>query len=350
MGEYTTREMIEAIEINPPVRKFLTEKFFPVERTHLTEKVEFDVKKGKRVMAPFVSPRIGGKVITRQGFQTKEFTTPRLAPERVLTVDDISKRALGENIYSKRTPSEREDELLAMDYKELDESIQRRIEWMCRQILFWGKLDVVDEEAGVDVQVDYGFENIFVLTSDRYWSLSTVNPIPFLRERRRNIIKETGRTPDILIFASDLIDIFINNPFIKSAMDLRHMQNVEIKPRIVDDALTYYGKIAELGMEIYSYDEFFLNDEGKEEGIIPAGACLMAHSEGEGAIEFGLITQMEDKKFQSYEAKEVPKIYCNEKSEVKTFRLTSRPLPRPLDVQSWCVIYPNGQSAEQEEE
>lgn len=51
MAEYTTREMIDAIEINPPVRKFLTEKFFPIERTHLTEKVEFDVKKGRRIMA-----------------------------------------------------------------------------------------------------------------------------------------------------------------------------------------------------------------------------------------------------------------------------------------------------------
>ena len=304
MAEYTTREMIDAIEINPPVRKFLTEKFFPIERTHLTEKVEFDVKKGRRIMAPFVSPRIGGKVITRDGFQTKEFTTPRLAPERVLTVDDISKRSLGENIYSKMTPSEREDELLASDYKELDESIQRRIEWMSRQILFEGKLDVVDEEAGVDVQVDYGFDNIFVLTSDNFWSLPSVN-----------------------------------NTFIKGSMNILHLQNVEIKPRIVDDALTYYGKIAELGLEIYSYDEFFLNDEGEEEGIIPSGTCLMASSEGVGGIEFGLITQMEDKKFHSYEAKEVPKIYCDDKSEVKMFRLTSRPLPRPFDVQSWCVIY-----------
>lgn len=343
MAEYTTKEMIEAIEINPPVRNFLTRMFFPVERTHLTEKVEFDIKKGRRAMAPFVSPRVGGKVITRQGFHTKEFTTPRLAPERELTVDDISKRAMGENVYSKRTPSEREDDLLASDYKELDESIQRRIEWMSRQILFEGKLDIVDEEAGVDVQADYGFENIFVLASDKYWSLPTVNPIPFLRDKRRNIIKETGRAPDVLILASDLIDVFINNPFIKTAMDIRHMQNVEIRPRIVDDALTYYGKIAELGMEIYSYDEFFLNDDGEEEGIIPSGSCLMAHSDGEGAIEFGLITQMENKKYQSYEAKVVPKIYCDEKSEIKMFRLTSRPLPRPYDVQSWCVIYPNGQ-------
>lgn len=346
MAEYTTREMIEAIEINPPVRNFLTRTFFPRERTHRTEKVEVDIKKGKRIMAPFVSPRIGGKVITRQGFKTMEFSTPRIAPERVLTTDDISKRGLGENIYSKKTPSEREDDMLADDYRELDESIQRRTEWMCRQILFEGKLDVVDTEAGVDFQVDYGFGNIFVLTADKYWSLAAVDPMPMLRARRRQIIKDTGRAPNVMVFAADLIEAFTENPHIKEAMNILHMQNIEIKPRIVDDALTYYGKIAELGLEIYSYEEFFLNDEGKEEGIIPAGACIMAHAEGEGGIEYGLITQLEDKKFQSYEAKQVPKIYCNENSDVKMFRLTSRPLPRPDDVQSWCVIYPNGMGAE----
>ncbi|WP_300773004.1 major capsid protein [uncultured Acetatifactor sp.] len=345
MAEYTTREMVEAIEIAPPVRNFLTRTFFPRERTHRTEKVEFDIRKGKRIMAPFVSPRIGGKVITRNGFQTYDFTTPRLAPERVMTVDDISKRGLGENVYSKKTPSEREDDLLADDLKDLDESIQRRLEWMCRQILFEGKLDVVDAEAGVDFQVDYGFENIFVLTSERYWSLSTVNPVPLLKEKRRKIIKDTGKAPNVMIFASDLIEVFLDNPFIKEAMDIRNLQNIEMKPRIVDDALTYYGKIAELGLEIYSYEEFFLNDDGEEEGIIPSGSCIMAHSEGEGSIEYGLITQMEDKKYQSYEAKQVPKVYCNENSDVKMLRLTSRPLPRPENVEGWCVIYPNGMGA-----
>ena len=345
MAEYTTREMVEAIEIAPPVRNFLTRTFFPRERTHRTEKVEFDIRKGKRIMAPFVSPRIGGKVITRNGFQTYDFTTPRLAPERIMTVDDISKRGLGENIYSKRTPSEREDDLLADDLKELDESIQRRLERMCRQILFEGKLDVEDADAGVDFQVDYGFENIFVLTSDRYWSLSTVNPVPLLKEKRRKIIKDTGKAPNVMIFASDLIDVFLDNPFIKEAMDIRNLQNIEMKPRIVDDALTYYGKIAELGLEIYSYEEFFLNDDGEEEGIIPSGSCIMAHSEGEGSVEYGLITQMENGDFQSYEAKQAPKIYCNEGTDVKMIRLTSRPLPRPDNVEGWCVIYPNGMGA-----
>lgn len=344
MAEYTTREMVEAIELTPPVRNFLTRTFFPRERTHVAEKIEVDVKKGKRIMAPFVSPRIGGKVITRQCFQTNEFTTPRIAPERIMTVDDISKRALGENVYSKKTPSEREDELLVNDLRELDDAIQRRIEWMSRQVIFEGKLDVEDREAGVDFQIDYGFKNITVLTSDKYWSLSTVDPMPLLKKERRRIIKESGRTPDMLLFAEDTIDAFIDNPFIKEAMNIRNMQNIEIKPRVIDEALTFYGRIASLGLDIYSYNESFINDDGEEEDTIPSGACLMASSKGIGSLEFGLITQIEDKKFQSYEAKAVPKIYCDEKSEAKSIRLTSRPLPKPDDIASWSVIYPNGKS------
>ena len=104
-------------------------------------------------------------------------------------------------------------------------------------------LALVIEEKFI-IRIDFkpqfcnGFTNIFVLTSDNYWSLSTVNPLPFLKEKRRKIIKETGKAPDVLIFASDLIDVFIQNPFIVKSMDVRHLQNVEIKPRIVDDALT----------------------------------------------------------------------------------------------------------------
>lgn len=343
MAEYTTREMVEAIELTPTPRCFLTKTFFPRERTHVAEKIEVDVKKGKRIMAPFVSPRIGGKIITRQGYQTKEFTTPRIAPERALTIDDLSKRAPGENMYSKRTPSEREDELLADDITELSNAIYMRLEWMSRQVIYTGKLDVVDEEAGVDVQVDYGFDNITVLTSDQFWSLSTVNPMPLLKKLRRKIIKDSGRTPDMLLFAEDAIDTFISNPFIQEAMNIRNMQNIEIKPRIIDDGLTFYGRIASLGLDIYSYNESFINDDGAEEDLIPSGTCLMGNSKGIGSVEYGLITQLEDKKFCSYEAKQVPKIYCDEKSEVKTLRLTSRPLPKPDDVASWAVIYINGQ-------
>ena len=344
MPDYTTREMMEAIDQTPPVRTFLQKTFFPTEETHVTEKGEFDVRKGKRIMAPFVSPRKGGKVITRQGFRTNQFTTPKIAPERALTIDDISTRAIGENIYSQRTPAEREDELLAKDMTDLEESIARRKEWMCRQILFEGKIDVVDEDDGVDVQVDFGFDNIIVLGTDERWSIATVDPLVRLRKIRKKIIKDTGKAPDIALFSSDVIEDFITNPFVEKAMNMLNYKNIVIQPRVVDPALTFYGRIAELDLDIYTYDEWFLNDEGDEEAMIPAGTVLMGHSSGEGQIEYGLVTQMEDKKWHSYEGKLVPKRWADENNEVEMLRLTSRPLPRPYDVASWAIIYVNGRS------
>lgn len=345
MPDYTTREMMEAIDQTPPVRSFLQRTFFPGDQTHVTEKVEFDVRKGKRIMAPFVSPRKGGKVITRQGFRTNQFTTPKIAPERVLTVDDITNRAIGENVYSPRTPEEREDELLTKDMTDLEESIDRRKEWMARQVLYEGKLDVVDEEEGVDIQIDFGFTNIVVLAANERWSVASVNPLRILRPLRKKIIKDTGKAPDMMIFSSDVIEEFMENPHIVEAMDVLNMKNVEIKPRVVDDALTFYGRIAELAMDIYTYDEWFVNDDGEDEAMIPPGTVLMGHSSGEGQFEYGLVTQMEDKEFRSYEGKLVPKVWADEKDEVKKIRMTSRPLPRPFDVDSWAIIYACGQAA-----
>lgn len=338
MPDYTTREMMAARDLTPPVRTFLQNTFFPDSNTHVTEKVEFDVRKGKRVMAPFVAPRVGGKVLTRQGFHTNQFTTPKIAPERPLTIDDISTRAIGENIYSQRTPEERENELLAKDYTDLEESIARRREWMCRQILFEGKIDIQDEDEGLDIQVDFGFTNKYVLTTDQFWSVATVDPLPLLRNIRKDIIRKTGIAPDIMVFAGDMIEDFITNKFIVEAVNKLNMKNVVIEPRVVDPALTFYGRIQELDMDIYSYDEWFLNDEGEEEAIVPSGHVLIGHSKGEGAIEYGAVTQIEDKKFVTYEGELVPKQYADEKNEVKMFRLTSRPLPRPYDVDSWAVI------------
>lgn len=346
MSDYTTREMMEAFDQTPPVKTFLQKTFFPTEETHVSEKVEFDVRKGKRIMAPLVSPRKGGKVITRQGFRTNQFTTPKIAPERPMTIDDITQRAIGENIYSQRTPEEREDELLAKDWTDLEESIARRKEWMCRQILFEGKIDVEDEEEGLDVQIDFGFSNIIYLGADEKWSLASADPLKPLREIRRKIIKATGKAPDIAIFASDAIEDFVNNSYVMKAMNVLNMKNVVIEPRVVDPALTFYGRIAELDLDIYTYDEWFLNDEGDEEAMIPAGTVLIGHSDGEGQVEYGSVTQMEDKKFVTYEGKLVPKEYADEKNEVKMLRLTSRPLPRPYDVDSWAIIYVDGTKAE----
>lgn len=333
MPDYTTREMLEAIEQRKPLRTLFS-GFFPITNTHVSEIIEYDFKKGKRSMAPFVAPRVGGKVMKRQGFTTKTITTPKIAPKRPMTIDDISKRGIGENVYSTKSPEERSNALLAKDMTELEEAIQRRKEWMAREIIINGKIDVQDEEEGVDVQIDFGFDNREVLSGTALWNTATANILGDLKRWRLAIIKESGIAPKIVIFASNVIDAFKSNAEVKAQLNLINSTIGKIEPRVVDPALTFYGRLAELDLDIYSYDEWFIDDNGVEQPMLPAGTVVMLPEEV-GTWEYGSVTQIDDEDFVTYEAEIVPKIFVDKENNIKSLTLTSRPIPKPDDVDSW---------------
>lgn len=334
MSIFKTRTMLQAIMQVKPLHTFLKDTFFGEQKTVLTETVEVDVKKGKRKMAPFVAPRIGGKVIEREGFVTKEIKTPKIAPERVTTIDDISTRALGENVYSQRTPEERQQELLMNDLLDLDDSITRREEWMCREVLLNGSVLISGD--GIEQQVNFGFANKKTLGSGKKWNATGVNPIEDLKNWKREIIKATGKAPTICIMASNVVDAFMKNEDVQKLMDLARLNVGSIEPSVKDEAVTFIGKINLLGIEIYSYDEWYIDDEGTEQAMIPDNTVILA-SKDLGKIMYGAVTQMEQGNFATYEGTRVPKHYTDDKNEVKMLRMTSRPLPVPYDVESWVV-------------
>lgn len=331
---YETRTMLAAIEQRIPVHSFLLNTFFSNFDTQTTEHIDVDFKKGKRKMAPFVAPRIGGVIMERAGFTTRTYKVPKIAPERILTIDDITKRGMGENIYSQKTPEERAIELLAKDIGELDEYITRREEWMCREVLFNGKVIMTGE--GVEQVVDYNFTNTETLSGDDLWTSDLSDPIKDLKQWRRDIIKKTGKAPDIVVMASDAADAFVNNKKVKEYMDSRRINLGNIEPSVKDPAVTFIGKFPSLGIEIYSYDEWFLDDNETEQPMIPAGKLLMG-STGMNKRIYGAVTQMENGQFATYEGTRIPKKFVDEKNETQNIRLSSRPLPVPDDVDAWCV-------------
>lgn len=336
---YETRTMMKAINLMLPTRTFLKDTFFGKPDTHLTEKVDVDVKKGKRRMAPFVSPRVGGIVMTRDGFETKQISTPKIAPERLLTIDDISKRALGESIYSAKTPDERARELLANDLIELDDYITRREEWMCRELLLNGKIlisEQTDNGKVIEKEVDFNFTNKVTLSGTDLWSSADSDPIEDLKAWKKDIVKKTGKSPDTIIMADDVITKFLNHPKVKDLFNTLNMKFGIIEPSIKVDGTTFYGKLPEIGAEIYSYDEWFADDNGEDVPMIPSGMVIML-SKDTGKTAYGSVTQMENNDFITYEGTRVPKQYADNKNETKVLRLTSRPVPVPDDVDSWVV-------------
>jgi len=339
---YDTRTMMAAIEKMKPARTFFRDTFFNRVETYPTEMIDVDFKKGKRKMAPFVAPRVGGITIDRQGFITRTYTPPRVAPQRVLSKDDISKRMMGEAVYSRITPEQRSAEILGKDLAELDETITRREEWMCREILINGKVvmkGLIDDISGsyIEQEIDYNLTNKETLTEGAKWDAETSTKYDDLERWRKEVIKTSGYAPNVCIMASDVAKLFVQDTDIKSKFNMFNMMFGTIQPRIINDAVTYLGTLNGLGLEIYSYDEWFLDDAGVEQPMMPEKHLLLARV-GMGKRIYGAVTQMTDAgEFATFEAERVPKIWADMENEVKMIKVSSRPLPAPEDIDDWYV-------------
>jgi len=331
---YSTRTMLKAINLVKPVYTFFRDTFFSSVETSPTEKIDVDFKKGKRKMAPFVAPRIGGIVMDRQGFTTNTYKVPKIAPERIITADDLKNRSMGESIYSAKTPAERAQEFLAQDLLDLDDMITRREEWMCREVMLNGK--VVMSGEGFEQQVDFGFTNKETLAGAALWSADTSDPIEDLKRWRLAIIQKTGQSPNIVVMASNVVSRFIKHPVVQKLLDVARLNIGAIEPTVQSPALTFVGKLPSLGLEVYSYDEWFLNDAGTETAMVPDNTVIIG-TKGVNKRIYGALTQAENGEFVTIEGQRIPKSWFNEDDEVRKVRLASRPLPVPDDVDGWYV-------------
>ncbi|WP_106494893.1 major capsid protein [Lentibacillus sp. Marseille-P4043] len=338
MNIYDTRTMLAAVEMMKPAHTFLKSTFFPNVNTFTSENVDVDYYKGRRKLAPFVSPRHSGKVVDRQGFTTKSFKPAMVKPQRIITGDDINKRSMGENFYSAKSPDERAAELLARDLSDLDESITRREEWMAAQILFTGKVDVKGD--GVDATLDFDFSNNETLSGTSLWSSSESDPIAKLKEWRLKVIKKSGVNPDRVIMASDVVDAFVRHPKVKEQLDNRRIILGQINPQQLPNGVTYIGSISSLGLDVYSYDEWYFDEDAEEEKpMVPAGTLMLGSSNARSSMLYGAVTltSANTNNFVTYEGSRVPDSWIKKDPPARILQINSRPLPVPHEVDSWHV-------------
>lgn len=340
---YKTQTMLGAVERMLPLHTFFCDTFFPTPKTFVTEEVLIDYKKGKRKMAPYVAPRVGGITMDRQGYRTDKYTAPRIAPQRALTVDDISKRGIGENVFSQRTPAQRQAELLGTDLSELDEFIWRRCEVTCRDIMIDGKvimkgyIDAGDTENYIEQELDYGLTNKEILSGAALWSAGTSTKYADLKRWRLQVIKSSGKAPTMVILGQNASDEFIEDPVISEKLKQFNGLFAELRPTIVDEALTYIGRLPELGLDLYTYNEWFIDDDDVEKPMMPEDHILMARP-SIGSVLYGAVTQMEeDGQFYTYEGIRVPKSWADVQNEQRMLRLSSRPVPKPDVIDDWFV-------------
>ena len=346
---FKTHYMLQAVKELVPARTFLRDRYFPTnDATDIfsTDDVLVEYKNGSKKVAPFVAPRKKGITILRDGSYMERYTPPLVAPRRVLTIDDLSRRGFGEALYSTLTPQQRQATMIMSDIDELSAMITRREELMAAEILSTNKCimkhyaddleTVVDEKT---LQFYDGGSNPAAYKTTVKWDQPDANIIDDINGMIK-MLSSHGLPATDLIVGSDVAAVLINNEKIQKLLDIKHFNLGDVEPLELPNGvsriavLNIYGR----NINVFVYDETYENEEGEDTPIIPAKTAILTAPKA-GRTLYGAITQIEqeDGLFHTYAGRRVPKYLSDAVADVRTITLSSAPLLIPNNVNPWIV-------------
>jgi hypothetical protein len=338
---YSTRAQLAAIEQLPREYSFLYDAFCADMGAVEEDKAIWDFRKGDRQMAPVVHPGVGGVLMGRQGYETREVGFCTIAPERLIANPDLQNRAFGEQILGAMTPAQREKKMLVRDLVDMRKAIQRRREWMARQVLLTGRLSVFrytneGRDLNTTMIADYGFTQTY--TPDTVWSDGSAKIDSDMREIYDLVYDGLGIV-DMIVMAPDVADAMIDNSKYIKQFDGRNINMGEINTKYKGQGVRFIGWNSD-GVEMYSFSGKFTDDDGTVKPILPSGT-LIAGGKGMLKCLHGPVTQVEstgaDAQHKTYIKKEVPLRYGSIDGNSIKNRLTSCPTIVPFNVDAWVV-------------
>lgn len=347
MDIFQTRTMLEALKIGKPAHSFLRDRYFGNVKTFDTTKLDIDIVKGKRKVAPFVHPKIGGKTVERDGYTTNSYEAPEVSPDMVSTAEDFINRAPGQTIYG-NDPSQRAAEQLGEDLSELDNMITRREEVMCSEALFKGLINVKGD--GYDEVLRYWPTNpadqpYEALAGGALWSAAaTADPLSDLRRSRRTIIQNSGVTPQDAIMGTDALEAFLKLlKGVNVELDFRRVDMGQIDPKHLPNGVTYWGYFKDSALDIFTYDEWYLDDNGDEQPMVPSKEVLIGSSNARTTMAYGLVTLMrgsgDNAAPEFFAERRVPDTWTQRKNPAgRIVQIKSRPLPIINQIDAFRVL------------
>lgn len=341
MDMFDTRTMLAMLDESKPANTFLKDRYFSNVRAFDTAKIDIDIRKGKRRIAPFVHPKIGGKTVEHLGYRTESFEAPEVSPDMVTTAEDMLKRSAGEGVYGAMSPDERAAEQLGRDMSELDELITRREEAMAAEALFKGQVTVKGE--GYDEQVIQfwpalaGDQPYTALASGSRWDETTSDPLANFRNYRRKIIQSSGVTPQDAVLGTDAIEALLANTSFSAKLDSRRIDMGMIDPQNLPNGVTYWGYLKDSGLDLWSYDEWYIDeDSGLEVPMVPSKSVLLGSPNARTTMAYGCVVDVDKGAFA---LPRVPVSWTQRKNPAgRVVQMKSKPLPIINQVDGFYVL------------
>lgn len=336
---FEPRTLLGVWEQTKRAQRFLQTFVFGRIFQSMTEHIDMDEVTSDRPMAPFVSLTGAGKVVGRGGHKRNQYIPPKLAPKIPTTDIDLQSVLPGEPIYGGMSPEERHVALVQRDLMMLDDMNVRRIEWMCAQILFTGKVTMVGDDFSDEL--DFGFTNTETLGNDVQWNDAAGDPLGDLGRWGLDVAEDTGVVPNTCIMALDVAKAFRTHSKVVDALDTTKQALLAVQPRTVPGNGRYIGTytVPELGpIDMYTYPEWYKADgTGTSTPIVPSNKLALFNNEDSFLTAYGAYIDLATAPATVNPVPMYPRSWYEAGPNQRFLELISRPLPAPTRTNAWFV-------------
>ena len=339
-----TFTLMQAMDRMKQLSSFLVDTFFPVvPATAVTSKIAVEYRKGARKLAPFVIPGGNGVNTSRIGSKIDFYEPPMMGARRVLGVDELMQRSFGEDIYSTKTPEQRANEILARDLVDLQNMVVNRKNKMAADILLTGQCQI--DGYGADGKVTktdvLKFEDwTQKLEPTTKWDQANADIYGDLAEMSNSIQENAGIVPDVAICGKNIMNYILGNEAIMKYIAIPNANNLSMmsfQPRLRAPQIMYIGTIMSLNLELYSYMETYVDENGQVQSFIGDDDVIIGIT-GRGKQLHGAVTLVEGNSFKTYVGNYVPAYRANENDNTVSLAMYCRCVLAPETVDDWAVI------------
>ena len=338
-----TYELIKVVERIKPPANYLIEKLFPATRQIMSDVLPIEYSKQGRRVAPFVVKGARPLNISREKTSIKLYKCPLFGARRVIGLDDIESRGVGENpVYSSRTAEERAAELQSRDLLELKRMLINRRAAMIAELIQTGKITVkafADDgkvSAADEITFD-GFQKV-----EKNWSVASATIFKDLETASEKIQQDSGFVPDLLICGKNVFGYMSKNTEFEKYLLSANPNAVawlNFTPQYTAPQVRFIGYIPALNLEIVSYMETYQDDDGTTKSFIDADTAILCRG-GIGELCYGAMNYLDSAgNWQSAAAQEVPIYNFNHDAQTTSLTLYSRCLPIPTSIEDFICLH-----------
>lgn len=186
------RSLAESVEILKQPNDFFGKYAFARVETFATSTVDFDIYEQSRKVLPYVSRKVEGPTVDKQGFKTNTVLPPYLKPKFTISPRDLEKRLAGKILYvdnGANLSPDFQDYIAKRIFDELETLVRRTIATQQAQAASLGAVTALNEAGEVEYEVDYGRDSSLGATGVAAF---TSDPAALFTSRANIISKLSG--------------------------------------------------------------------------------------------------------------------------------------------------------------